>query len=320
MKIIQGIVFFVAFLSSSAFCSDYPSRPIKIIQPLGIGTPADIFSRAIGQQLSEKFGQAVIVENKVGANGVIGMDACAKAPPDGYTICIPSFSQVSLNPVVYPNIPYEPLRDFSPVVFVGLITSSISVSSTLPVNNLKELIELAKAKPDTINWSSWGIGSFSHLHLAWLESTTGAKFKHIPYKTIDQALTATLAGETQVFMNTPGLVQPHVKSGKLKTLAIAGPKRTPLLPDVPTLKEQGFNAEFVSWIGVTVPVGTPKDIIQKLNIEMNKSISDPKFVEKVLTPISVEAVGGTPEEFASFMKLDREVATKLAKIAKINAN
>lgn len=320
MKIIQGIVFFVAFLSSSAFCSDYPSRPIKIIQPLGIGTPADIFSRAIGQQLSEKFGQAVIVENKVGANGVIGMDACAKAPPDGYTICIPSFSQVSLNPVVYPNIPYEPLRDFSPVVFVGLITSSISVSSTLPVNNLKELIELAKAKPDTLNWSSWGIGSFSHLHLAWLESTTGAKFKHIPYKTIDQALTATLAGETQVFMNTPGLVQPHVKSGKLKTLAIAGPKRTPLLPDVPTLKEQGFNAEFVSWIGVTVPVGTPKDIIQKLNIEMNKSISDPKFVEKVLTPISVEAVGGTPEEFASFMKLDREVATKLAKIAKIAAN
>ncbi|MEI7427317.1 MAG: tripartite tricarboxylate transporter substrate binding protein [Betaproteobacteria bacterium] len=320
MKIIQGIVFFIAFLSSSAFCSDYPSRPIKIIQPLGIGTPADIFSRAIGQQLSEKFGQAVIVENKVGANGVIGMDACAKAPPDGYTICIPSFSQVSLNPVVYPNIPYEPLRDFSPVVFVGLITSSISVSSTLPVNNLKELIELAKAKPDTINWSSWGIGSFSHLHLAWLESTTGAKFKHIPYKTIDQALTATLAGETQVFMNTPGLVQPHVKSGKLKTLAIAGPKRSPLLPDVPTLKEQGFNAEFVSWIGVTVPVGTPKEIIQKLNIEMNKSISDPKFVEKVLTPISVEAVGGTPEEFGSFMKLDREVATKLAKIAKINAN
>jgi tripartite-type tricarboxylate transporter receptor subunit TctC len=320
MKIIQGIVFFIAFLSSSAFCSDYPSRPIKIIQPLGIGTPADIFSRAIGQQLSEKFGQAVIVENKVGANGVIGMDACAKAPPDGYTICIPSFSQVSLNPVVYPNIPYEPLRDFSPVVFVGLITSSISVSSTLPVNNLKELIELAKAKPDMINWSSWGIGSFSHLHLAWLESTTGAKFKHIPYKTIDQALTATLAGETQVFMNTPGLVQPHVKSGKLKTLAIAGPKRSPLLPDVPTLKEQGFNAEFVSWIGVTVPVGTPKEIIQKLNIEMNKSISDPKFVEKVLTPISVEAVGGTPEEFGSFMKLDREVATKLAKIAKINAN
>jgi len=320
MKIIQGIVFFIAFLSSSAFCSDYPSRPIKIIQPLGIGTPADIFSRAIGQQLSEKFGQAVIVENKVGANGVIGMDACAKAPPDGYTICIPSFSQVSLNPVVYPNIPYEPLRDFSPVVFVGLITSSISVSSTLPVNNLKELIELAKAKPDTINWSSWGIGSFSHLHLAWLESTTGAKFKHIPYKTIDQALTATLAGETQVFMNTPGLVQPHVKSGKLKTLAIAGPKRSPLLPDVPTLKEQGFNAEFVSWIGVTVPVGTPKEIIQKLNIEMNKSISDPKFVEKVLTPISVEAVGGTPEEFGSFMKVDREGASKLAKIAKINAN
>jgi tripartite-type tricarboxylate transporter receptor subunit TctC len=319
MKILYAVLVYLSLFSSLAFSNDYPNRPIKIIQPLGIGTPADIFSRAIAQQLSDKFGQPVSVENKVGANGLIGMDACAKAPPDGYTICIPSFSQVSLNPVIYPNITYEPLKDLSAIVLVGLITSSISVNSTLPVNSMKELIELAKAKPDTIHWSSWGVGSFSHLHMAWLESTTGAKFKHIPYKTIDQALTATLSGETQVFMNTPGLVQAHVKSGKLRPLAIAGPKRSPLL-DVPTLKEQGFNADFVSWIGVTVPAGTPKDIIQKLNLEMNKSISDPKFVERVLTPISVEPVGGTPEEFSSFMKTDREVATRLAKIAKISAN
>ena len=319
MKILYSILVFLSLFSPLVLSNDYPNRPIKIIQPLGIGTPADIFSRAIAQQLSDKFGQPVIVENKVGANGLIGMDACAKAPSDGYTICVPSFSQVSLNPVIYPNITYEPLKDLSPIVLVGLITSSISVNSALPVNSMKELIELAKAKPDTINWSSWGVGSFSHLHMAWLESTTGAKFKHIPYKTIDQALTATLSGETQVFMNTPGLVQPHVKSGKLRPLAIAGPKRSPLL-DVPTLKEQGFNADFVSWIGVTVPTGTPKDIIQKLNSEMNKSISDPKFVERVLTPISVEPVGGTPEEFSAFMKSDREVATRLAKIAKLSSN
>jgi len=319
MKILFSVLVYLSLFSSLAFSNDYPNRPIKIIQPLGIGTPADIFSRAIAQQLSDKFGQPVIVENKVGANGLIGMEACAKAPSDGYTICIPSFSQVSLNPVIYPNITYEPLKDLSPIVLVGLITSSISVNSSLPVYSMKDLIELAKAKPDTINWSSWGVGSFSHLHLAWLESTTGAKFKHIPYKTIDQALTATLSGETQVFMNTPGLVQAHVKSGKLRPLAIAGPKRSPLL-DVPTLKEQGFNADFVSWIGVTVPAGTPKDIIQKLNLEMNKSISDPKFVERVLTPISVEPVGGTAEEFGAFMKSDREVATRLAKIAKISSN
>ena len=184
---------------------------------------------------------------------------------------------------------------------------------------MKELIELAKSKPDTINWSSWGVGSFSHLHLAWLESTTGAKFRHVPYKTIDQALTATLSGETQVFKNTPGLVQAHVKSGKLRAIAIAGPKRSPLL-DVPTLKEQGFNAEFVSWIGVTVPTGTPKEIVQKLNSEMNKSISDSKIVDTVLTPISVEAIGGSPEEFGAFMKTDREVTSRLAKLAKITAN
>ena len=273
MKILPNVLICLGLYSSMVLGNDYPNRPIKIIQPLGIGTPADIFSRSIAQQLSEKFGQPVIVENKVGANGLIGMDACAKAPPDGYTICVPSFSQVSLNPVIYPNISYEPLRDLSPIILVGLITSSISVNSSLPVSSVKELIELAKSKPDTINWSSWGVGSFSHLHLAWLESTTGAKFRHVPYKTIDQALTATLSGETQVFMNTPGLVQAHVKSGKLRAIAIAGPKRSPLL-DVPTLKEQGFNAEFVSWIGVTVPTGTPKEIVQKLNSEMNKSISE----------------------------------------------
>jgi tripartite-type tricarboxylate transporter receptor subunit TctC len=319
MKLMPRIVFILCFVSSLTYGSDYPNRPIKIIQPLGVGTPADIFSRAIALQLSEKLGQPVIVENKVGANGLIGMDACAKAPPDGYTICVPSFSQVSLNPVIYPNITYEPLKDLAPVILVGLITSSISVNTSLPVNSIKELIELAKAKPDTINWSSWGVGSFSHLHLAWLESTTGAKFRHVPYKTIDQALTATLSGETQVFMTTPGLAQPHVKSGKLRALAIAGPKRSPLL-DVPTLKEQGYNAEFVSWIGVTLPTGSPKEIIQKLNSEMNKSITDPKFVERVLSPISVEAIGGTPEEFGTFMKTDREVTAKLAKIAKITAN
>ena len=319
MKILPNVLICLGLYSSMVLGNDYPNRPIKIIQPLGIGTPADIFSRSIAQQLSEKFGQPVIVENKVGANGLIGMDACAKAPPDGYTICVPSFSQVSLNPVIYPNISYEPLRDLSPVILVGLITSSISVNSSLPVSSVKELIELAKSKPDTINWSSWGVGSFSHLHLAWLESTTGAKFRHVPYKTIDQALTATLSGETQVFMNTPGLVQAHVKSGKLRAIAIAGPKRSPLL-DVPTLKEQGFNAEFVSWIGVTVPTGTPKEIVQKLNSEMNKSISDSKFVDKVLTPISVEAIGGSPEEFGAFMKTDREVTSRLAKLAKITAN
>jgi len=320
MRIIQcALISLLLFTTLTSYSQEYPSRPIKIIQPLGVGTPADLFSRAIAQQLSEKFGHAVIVENKVGANGLIGMDACAKAAPDGYTICVPSFSQVSLNPVVYPNIPYEPLKDLAPVVFVGFITSSISVNSTLPALSIKELVELAKAKPESINWSSWGVGSFSHLYMSWLESTTGAKFKHIPFKTIDQALTATLAGETQVFMNTPGLVLPHVKSGKLRILAIAGPKRSPLL-DAPTLKEQGYNADFLSWIGVTVPTGTPKDIIQKLNVEMNKAITDSKFVERVLTPASVEAVGGTPEEFGAFMKSDREVATKLAKIAKITFN
>lgn len=301
---------------SLAAGQSYPSRPVRIIQPLGVGTPGDIASRAIAQSLSQTFGQPVLVENRVGANGVLGMDACAKAAPDGYTICVPSYSQVSLNPFTYAKLPYDPPRDLAPVILIGFITSSISVHPSVPVNSVPELVELAKSKPGALNWASWGIGSFSHLYLAWLQSNTGASFTHVPYKTLDQAMSAVVAGEAQVLMNTPGLIAPLVKAGRLKALAIAGHKRSPLL-EVPTLKEQGFDVEFLSWVGVFVPSGTPKEVVQRLNSEMGKLVSDAKFAERVLLPISVEPVGGSPEDFAVFLKKDRDIAAKIAKLANL---
>ncbi|MBI2960839.1 MAG: tripartite tricarboxylate transporter substrate binding protein [Betaproteobacteria bacterium] len=317
MRLLLSLFIFAAFWPSAhSLAQGYPSRLVRVIQPLGVGSPGDLVSRAIAQSLSQTLGQPVVVENRVGANGIIGMEGCAKAAPDGYTICVPSFSQVTMNPVIYSKLPYDPLRDLAPVINIGVINSSIVVNASVPVNTLRELFALAKTKPGALNWGSWGVGSFPHLYLAWMQHSTGTSFTHVPYKTIALAVGAVVAGEVQVLLNTPGLVAPQVKAGKVKVLAVIGRKRSPLL-DAPTLEEAGFELPITSWVGVTAPAGTPKDIVQRLNAEIAALLADPKFVERVLAPMSVDPIGGSPEEFAAFLRKDREIAEKVAKLARL---
>ena len=235
----------------------YPSRLVRFIQPLGPGSPGDIVTRTIADAFGKSTGQPAVVENRVGANGIIGMDACAKAAPDGYTICVPSFAQMSVNPVLYKKLPYDPLKDFAPVILFASISSVISVNPSVPANSVQELIALAKSKPGALNWGSWGVGSFSHLYMAWLQSQTGTSFTHVPYKTLGQAVTGVIAGEVQVMVNTPAVAAPLVEAGKMKTLAVIAGGRSPLLPNTPTLKEAGFDPPLSSWVGVTVPPGHP---------------------------------------------------------------
>ncbi len=294
----------------------YPSRLIRVIQPLGPGSPGDIVSRAIANSLTRTLGQPIVVENILGANGIIGMEACAKAVPDGYTICVPSFGQISVNPVFYKKLPYDPLRDLAPVILIGAINSSITVNASVPVNSLRELAELAKSKPGVLNWGSWGIGSFSHLYMAWFASVTGTSFTHVPYKSVGQAMTGLISGETQVMLNTPGAMQPFAKAGKVKVLAIVGKHRSPLI-NAPTLTEAGFDLPLTSWVGVTAPAGTPTYIIQRLNSEINKLLADPAFVEKSLAPSSMDPIGGTPDAFAAFLKADRAAVERVAKSIKL---
>jgi tripartite-type tricarboxylate transporter receptor subunit TctC len=292
----------------------YPSRLIRFIQPLGPGSPGDIVSRAIADALGRDFGQPTVVENRVGANGILGMDACAKAPPDGYSICVPSFAQMSVNPLLYSKLPYDPLRDQAPVILFAAITSAITISASLGVSSLPELVALAKAKPGKLNWGSWGIGSFSHLYMAWLQSMTGTSFAHIPYKTLGQAVTAVAAGEVDVMVNTPSVAAPLVDAGKVKVLAVIGKERSPLLA-APTLTEAGFALPLVSWVGVTVPTGTPRPIVERLNAELCKLLADPAFVARYLTPNSVAPLGGSPDEFAAFLREDQKTMAQLAKSA-----
>ena len=295
----------------------YPSRLIKFIQPLGPGSPGDIVTRAIAYALSGSLGQPIVVENRVGANGIIGMEACAKAPPDGYTICFPSFSQMSTNPVLYKKLSYDPLVDLTPVILIGAINSSFAVNVDLPVKSLQELAALAKTKPGALNWGSWGIGSFPHLYMAWFQTVTGTAFTHVPYRTIGQAVTALTTGEVQVLLNTPGLMAPLQEAGKIRILSVVSKKRSPLLPDVPTLTEAGYELPLISWVGVVAPVGTPKAIVVKLNAEIGKLIHDPQFSQRFLAPASIDAIGGSPEEFGTFLKADRAIIERVAKDANI---
>jgi tripartite-type tricarboxylate transporter receptor subunit TctC len=311
------LVLVTAMLGASAQDNVYPSRLVRFIQPLGPGSPGDIVSRAIAEAFSRSTGQPAVVENRVGANGILGTDACAKAAPDGYTLCVPSFAQISVNPVLYNKLPYDPLNDLAPVIQFASITSAITVPASLPVSSLKDLVELAGSKPGALNWGSWGLGSFSHLYMAWLQNTANISFVHVPYRTLGQAVTAVVAGEVQVMVNTPAVAAPQVHAGKVKVLAIIGRERSPLLPDAPTLQEAGFDLPLLSWVGISAPARTPAPIIQKLNAEFNKLLGDPAFVARHLTPGSLAPLGGSPESFGAFLRTDRVTMEKLAASANI---
>jgi tripartite-type tricarboxylate transporter receptor subunit TctC len=317
MRIAMFLLLPIAGLQSlqSANAQGYPSRPIRIIVPGAVGTPPDVTARAFSPSLGRTLGQPMIVENRLGANGIIGMETCARAAPDGYTLCMPQGAAISINPYVYPKLPYDPPRDLAPVIQVGVINAAIVVSAALPVSSMRELIELAKSKPGALNWASWGKGSFSHLYWAWVQSTTGTSFTHVPYKNSDQAMTAVVTGEAQVFLNATGNLQAQVRAGRLKALALIGSKRSSSLPDVPTFKELGFELDFRGWVGVFTPAGTPRPIILRLNAEFNRLLTDRGVVEVILTAGALDPTGGSPEDFAAFLKTDRETAAMLTKLA-----
>ena len=277
----------------------------------------DATARGIAQPLGQSLGQPIVIEARTGANGILAMEVCAKSPPDGYTVCLPNNSQVSLNPLVYANLPYDPVRDFTPIIYIANNNGAIVVHSTVPANTMPELVEYAKANPGKVNWATWGPSSFAYLTLAWVQNNTGASFFHVPYKTPMQALQSVIAGEAQVTQNNPQIAMPMIKAGKIKVLVLAGHKRYGLLPDVPSFVEAGYELDYAGWYGMFAPAGTPKPIVQRLNAEVGKLIADPKFVEKFLTPFASSPVGGTPEEFAAFLEKDRETAAKLAKIANL---
>ena len=306
----------LACQSAFAQANGYPNRQIKIISPFATGGIADGFSRIIAQGLSESLGQPVIVENKTGGGGNIGADFVAKSPADGFTLIMGSIGTHAVNPYLVKNMPYDPLKDFVPVVFVLDAEGLLAVNPNLPVKNVPELITYLKANPGKVSYGSGGIGTASHLAGELFVMTAKVDMVHIPYKGNALAITDLIGGQTQVMFATMPTILPYVKSDKLRGLAVTGPSRDPSMPDLPSISETLPGFDVKNWIGLFAPAGTPPAIVKKLHDEVGKIMQQPA-VQKKLESEGAKYYAMTPEAFGAFQKKESVRWGKIIKSAGI---
>jgi tripartite-type tricarboxylate transporter receptor subunit TctC len=296
------VVLFFAWCSPAIAQVDYPSKPIRIIVQFTPGTSTDIIGRLVGQKLTEAWGQPVVVENRPGAGAIIGTEAAAKAPADGYTLVMAVSSAFGINPGLVPNLPYDVMRDFSLITNVVLTPQTLLVPAASPVKSVKELVALAKSSPGALNYGSLGSGSTSHLTMELFRSTTGIQLTHVPYKGSPPAYTDLFSGNLQLMFDAVPAVIPHAKSGKLRALAVGSASRSPFLPDVPTVAESGYPGfEAVGWIGLAAPAKTPEAVLNKINAEVVRILGTPDMKER-LSGLGVTPVGDSREQFTAFVR------------------
>ena len=317
--LILSVLFAPALLCSTAYAQVYPSKTITLVVPTAPGGANDAMARIIAQGLSQKMGQAVIVENKPGANGAIATEFVARAVPDGHTILFGYIATHGINPALQ-RLKYDPIADFEPIGMVANSPTLLVVTNSLPVNNAKELVALLKAKPDSISYASAGKGTAPHLSAELFQINTGTTMLHVPYKGSAPALVDTIGGTTQVMFPSLFSAFPQVTGGKLKALGIAGEKRAAVLPNVPTLKEQGIpNMNVTQWYALFAPAKTPQPIIARLNKELNLTLND-KANEKKIEDQGAEVETGTPEQLKNLVKSEVTRWKKLVDSAKITAD
>ncbi|MBC7803692.1 MAG: tripartite tricarboxylate transporter substrate binding protein [Candidatus Parcubacteria bacterium] len=304
-----------ALAALPAVAQPYPNKPIRIIVPHPPGGATDAVSRGLSVFLSQSLGQPVIVDNRPGASGIIGAEACAKSPADGYTFCLTNNDVLTLNPAIYNKLPYDAQKDLVPTVYIGEIAGIMLGTPGVAANTVRELVELGKKKPDSIRWATFGPGSVVHVYADWLKNSTGAGFLAVHYKGAGPAVTAVLGGEVDATLFGIGPAVSNIKAGKLKALAILGARRSPLLPEVPTLLEQGFQFYISTWIGIFAPAGTPREAVMRMNAEVNRALKDPQFKETILDRQTVEAAGGSPEDFVAMIRKDRADVERIVKIS-----
>ena len=299
------IVAALLLVSSLAQAQPYPSKPIRMVVPYTAGGPADLLVRALGQKLADAWGQQVIVENKPGANNQIAAEYVAKAPADGYTLFVGPETTFVVNPSLYPKLPYDPVKGFTPISGLVSINHALILNPALPVHNVKELIALAKEKPGELNYGTFGVGSSGHLNMELLQALSGAKFQAVHYKGATPALTDVMAGHIQLMFISVGSAVPQWKADKVKLIAVGAAKRMALLPEVPTVAESGLPGyEAVSWFGLFGPPGMPTDIVDKINAEVRKIFADPEIKKNFLERQYFDSIAGTPEQLAKYIKSD----------------
>jgi len=307
-----------AIVQGSALAQGFPSKAVRIIVAFPPGGGVDIVARAMGPRLTEIWGQPIIVDNRPGASGVIGTEAAVRSAPDGHTLFFGTLGNLTANQYLYPKMPVDPLRDLTPVTQVVAVHFVMVSHPSLPAKNVKELIALAKARPGQINYSSSGPGGAPHLGTELLKSMTQVSLTHIPYKGSGPSFVDLLAG--QVSLTCDSLLQslPYIKAGRLRALAVLGGKRSPLLPEIPTVGETVRGYELTNWFGMTVPAGTPRDLVNRLYGDLSKVLQQADFRERIVN-MGADVIGSTPEQFGAFMQSESAKWGKVIKEANIKA-
>ncbi len=302
MKLRTALAVIFAFISFVAVASEYPAKQIRIIVQFTPGTSTDILARLIAAKMGERWNQQVVVDNKPGAGAMLGTDLGAKAAPDGYTLTMAVSSAFGINPTLYSKLPYDAINDFAPIANLGLTPQTLVVNPAESYNTLRNFVAAAKAKPGSINFASLGSGSTSHLTTEMFAATAGIKLNHVPFKGSADAHTQIIGGQVPMMFDAIPATLPHIKSGRLRGLGIATLKRSPFLPDLPTIAEGGYAGfEAVGWIGIAAPAKTPVAILNTLNAEMVRVLGEADVKEKLNT-LAFTPVGDTREQFAAYIK------------------
>jgi tripartite-type tricarboxylate transporter receptor subunit TctC len=313
--LVAGLILAVSLASALAQAQPWPAKPLKLIVPFTAGGSTDTVARIVAEKLSTRLGQPVIVDNRAGAGGAVGSDVAAKAAPDGYTMLVGTSSTMAIAPHVYTKLPYEPTRDFAPVILLGTADIMIVVNSQVPVRSVRELIAYAKANPGKLTFASGGNGSISHLLGEYFKSMAGIDMLHVPYKGDAQMVTDLLGGQVNMAFGTAVAFLPHVKSGKVVALAVTNPQRSTTQTQLPTVSESGVPGyDAVQWFGIAVPTGTPREIIHRLNEEIRGILALPE-VRARFTELGFDVVGDKPEEFAAFLRAENAKWKKIADVA-----
>lgn len=306
-----------AVIAPAVHAQAYPNKPVRIIVPYPPGGTSDILARSVGQKLGDALGQTIVVENKPGANGNLGADMVAKSPPDGYTLLLADIGALAISPSLY-KLSFDPATDFSPVTMVAYSPHILVVHPSVPVNNTKELVTLAKSKPGKLNFAASSVGSAPHLAGIDFASRAGVDWAYIPYKGGAQAITDMAGGQADVMFNGMLATYPHVKSGKLKILAVSSSKRMSAIPDVPTVAEaaglEGFQTG--SWQGVLAPLNTPKEVIARLSSEITKILNTPEMKERLAVQ-GAEVSTNTPDQFTTFIRDEKARWAQVVKAANL---
>ena len=310
----------VAAAASAQGIANYPHKPIRFIVPFAAGGGTDFMTRLFGQKLGEAWSQQVVVDNRPGAAGILGTDIAAKAPADGYTLVMASGSH-NVNPSLYRKLPYDSIKDFAPVTLIATVPIVLSAHPSVAANSARDLVALAKAKPGQLSYASFGVGAVSHLGGELLKTTAGIDILHVPYKGAGDAISNLLAGQVQLMFSSPASVVPQFKAGKLKGLAVTGPRRQQAAPDIPTFTEAGLpQIDVNEWYGVLAPAGTPRQTIAKLRDELVRILRTPEITERIAATQFAEPVGSTPDEFARFIATESARLAKLIRDANIRAD